>query len=457
MNFLEDTICAVATAPGQSGISVVRISGKESKRIVEDLIKNFDGDNIDLKPRKAHFANLFHNDSLLDQVVVTYFKAPASYTGEDVVEISTHGSIYIQQSLIELLINNGARLAKAGEFTKRAFLNSKIDLSQSEAIADLIASESKVGHQLAIKQLKGNISTEINTLREHLVNFASLIELELDFGEEDVEFADRKELLELLNKILTRIKLLTNSFKYGNAVKEGIPVAIAGPPNTGKSSLLNYLLNEDKAIVSEIPGTTRDTIEDKINISGYTFRFIDTAGIRDTPDVVESLGIERTHQRISKAAIILLVLDINDDVLENEKILEKIKASIIEDEQQFILLLNKSDIYKRDVPNLFGKQIAISVKTGEGLDILNQELINVIKEMPGYNQELVLTNMRHFQAFKKAAEALERARIGISSNISSDFVAQDIREALHYLGEVTGAISTDEILGAIFSRFCIGK
>lgn len=457
MNFLEDTICAVATAPGQSGISVVRISGKESKRIVEDLIKNFDGDNIDLKPRKAHFANLFHNDSLLDQVVVTYFKAPASYTGEDVVEISTHGSIYIQQSLIELLINNGARLAKAGEFTKRAFLNSKIDLSQSEAIADLIASESKVGHQLAIKQLKGNISTEINTLREHLVNFASLIELELDFGEEDVEFADRKELLELLNKILTRIKLLTNSFKYGNAVKEGIPVAIAGPPNTGKSSLLNYLLNEDKAIVSEIPGTTRDTIEDKINISGYTFRFIDTAGIRDTPDVVESLGIERTHQRISKAAIILLVLDINDDVLENEKILEKIKASIIEDEQQFILLLNKSDIYKRDVPNLFGKQIAISVKTGEGLDILNQELINVIKEMPGYNQELVLTNMRHFQAFKKAAEALERARIGIASNISSDFVAQDIREALHYLGEVTGAISTDEILGAIFSRFCIGK
>lgn len=457
MNFLEDTICAVATAPGQSGISVVRISGKESKRIVEDLIKNFDGDNIDLKPRKAHFANLFHNDSLLDQVVVTYFKAPASYTGEDVVEISTHGSIYIQQSLIELLINNGARLAKAGEFTKRAFLNSKIDLSQSEAIADLIASESKVGHQLAIKQLKGNISTEINTLREHLVNFASLIELELDFGEEDVEFADRKELLELLNKILTRIKLLTNSFKYGNAVKEGIPVAIAGPPNTGKSSLLNYLLNEDKAIVSEIPGTTRDTIEDKINISGYTFRFIDTAGIRDTPDVVESLGIERTHQRISKAAIILLVLDINDDVLENEKILEKIKASIIEDEQQFILLLNKSDIYKRDVPNLFGKQIAISVKTGEGLDILNQELINVIKEMPGYNQELVLTNMRHYQAFKKAVEALERARIGISSNISSDFVAQDIREALHYLGEVTGAISTDEILGAIFSRFCIGK
>lgn len=457
MNFLEDTICAVATAPGQSGISVVRISGKESKRIVEDLIKNFDGDNIDLKPRKAHFANLFHNESLLDQVVVTYFKAPASYTGEDVVEISTHGSVYVQQSLIELLINNGARLAKAGEFTKRAFLNSKIDLSQSEAIADLIASESKVGHQLAIKQLKGNISTEINTLREHLVNFASLIELELDFGEEDVEFADRKELLELLNKILTRIKLLTNSFKYGNAVKEGIPVAIAGPPNTGKSSLLNYLLNEDKAIVSEIPGTTRDTIEDKINISGYTFRFIDTAGIRDTPDVVESLGIERTHQRISKAAIILLVLDINDDVLENEKILEKIKASIMEDEQQLILLLNKSDIYKRDVPNLLGKQIAISVKTGEGLDILNQELINVIKEMPGYNQELVLTNMRHYQAFKKAVEALERARIGISSNISSDFVAQDIREALHYLGEVTGAISTDEILGAIFSRFCIGK
>lgn len=457
MNFLEDTICAVATAPGQSGISVVRISGKESKRIAEDLIKNFDGDNIDLKPRKAHFANLFHNESLLDQVVVTYFKAPASYTGEDVVEISTHGSVYVQQSLIELLINNGARLAEAGEFTKRAFLNSKIDLSQSEAIADLIASESKVGHQLAIKQLKGNISTEINTLREHLVNFASLIELELDFGEEDVEFADRKELLELLNKILTRIKLLTNSFKYGNAVKEGIPVAIAGPPNTGKSSLLNYLLNEDKAIVSEIPGTTRDTIEDKINISGYTFRFIDTAGIRDTPDVVESLGIERTHQRISKAAIILLVLDINDDVLENEKILEKIKASIMEDEQQLILLLNKSDIYKRDVPNLFGKQIAISVKTGEGLDILNQELINVIKEMPGYNQELVLTNMRHYQAFKKAVEALERARIGISSNISSDFVAQDIREALHYLGEVTGAISTDEILGAIFSRFCIGK
>lgn len=457
MNFLEDTICAVATAPGQSGISVVRISGKESKRITEDLIKNFDGDNIDLKPRKAHFANLFHNESLLDQVVVTYFKAPASYTGEDVVEISTHGSVYVQQTLMELLINNGARLAEAGEFTKRSFLNSKIDLSQSEAIADLIASESKVGHQLAIKQLKGNISTEINTLREHLVNFASLIELELDFGEEDVEFADRKELLELLNKILTRIKLLTNSFKYGNAVKEGIPVAIAGPPNTGKSSLLNYLLNEDKAIVSEIPGTTRDTIEDKINISGYTFRFIDTAGIRDTPDVVESLGIERTHQRISKAAIILLVLDINDDILENEKILEKIKASIMEDEQQLILLLNKSDIYKRDVPNLFGKQIAISVKTGEGLDILNQELINVIKEMPGYNQELVLTNMRHYQAFKKAVEALERARIGISSNISSDFVAQDIREALHYLGEVTGTISTDEILGSIFSRFCIGK
>jgi tRNA modification GTPase len=457
MNVLEDTICAVATAPGQAGISVIRISGKESKRIAESLIKGINGKAINLQPKQVYFANLFDQESLLDQVVVTYFKSPASYTGEDIVEISTHGSLYVQQALIKLLLNNGARLAEAGEFTKRAFLNSKLDLSQSEAIADLIASESKIGHQLAIKQLKGSISTEINRLRDQLIEFVSLIELELDFGEEDVEFADRARLLELLNNVFDRINSLTNSFKYGNAVKEGIPVAIVGPPNTGKSSLLNYLLNEDKAIVSEIPGTTRDTIEDKINISGYTFRFIDTAGIRDTSDVVENLGIERTHQRISKAAIILLVLDINDDILANEKILEKIKESVIGDEQQLILLLNKSDKFIKDEPKLLEKQIAISVKTGEGLDLLNQELLNVIKEMPGYNQELVLTNMRHYQAFTKAAEALERSRNGISSNISSDFVAQDIREALHYLGEVTGKISTDEILGSIFSRFCIGK
>ena len=457
MKDFMDTICAISTAPGQAGVSVIRISGANALDAGNKLLLMSNGNKIEWKPRRAYFAKLIDNDVLLDQVVAVYYQAPASYTGENVLEIATHGSKYIQQRLLELLINNGIRLAEAGEFTRRAFFNGKMDLTQSEAVADLIASESKVGHQLAVNQLKGGVSNEINELRQQLIEFVSLIELELDFGEEDVEFADRKHLLELLQKVLVRIGALTDSFRYGNAVKEGIPVAIVGPTNTGKSLLLNRLLNEDKAIVSDVPGTTRDVIEDSIYINGYSFRFIDTAGIRHTKDTIENLGIERTHQRIEKSAIVLLVLDANAKEDENKQVLKDIQKLLNQKEQHLLILFNKSDLFKNEQSILYKNQISISAKTRNGLDFLQDALSQLVKDMPGYSQEVVLTNTRHYQAFTNAAESLHRAEEGVKSSLSSDFVAQDIREALHYLGEVTGSISTDDILVSIFSRFCIGK
>jgi tRNA modification GTPase len=453
---INDTICAFATAPGQAGVAVMRISGLHALTVVTKLLRNAKGNSIDFIPRRVYFAHLYDGDILLDQVVAVYYKSPASYTGEDVVEVATHGSEYVQQRVLELLISNGARLAEAGEFTRRAFMNGKMDLSQSEAVADLIAAESKLGHQLAVSQLKGGVSNEIALLRDQLLDFVGLIELELDFGEEDVEFADRTSLLNLLQKVLQRLVSLTDTFMYGNAVKQGIPVAIVGPPNTGKSSLLNYLLHDEKAIVSEVPGTTRDIVEDKIIIAGYSFRFIDTAGIRETSDRVESMGIARTHDRIEKAAIVLLVLDVNAEPDYNAKVFEDI-SKMLSDKQNMQVLLNKSDLFLDTPIQLSNTQISVSAKTGEGIDVLHERLLQQVKTMYGYSQEIVLTNARHYQAFSHAIEALTRAEQGLQTKLSSDFVAQDIREALHYLAEVTGNISSEEILGAIFSRFCIGK
>ena len=453
---INDTICAFATAPGQAGVAVLRISGKHALSIISPLLQNTNNNLVTFIPRRVYLAGLYDADNLLDQVVAVYYKAPASYTGEDVVEVATHGSEYVQQRLLELLINNGARIAEAGEFTRRAFMNGKMDLSQSEAVADLIASESKLGHQLAINQLKGGVSNEIALLREQLLDFVGLIELELDFGEEDVEFADRSSLLNLLQRIIKRLTSLADTFTYGNAVKQGIPVAIVGPPNTGKSSLLNCLLQDDKAIVSDIPGTTRDTIEDRIHIAGHSFRFIDTAGIRSTADTVENLGIARTYERMNKAAIVILVLDVGAESGYNAQLVADISKVLLEN-QDLQVVLNKSDLFL-DTPIQFSDtQISISAKTGKGIDVLHERLLQLVKTMPGYSQEVVLTNARHYQAFNHASEALKRAEEGLQTNLSSDFVAQDIREALHYLAEVTGNISSEEILGAIFSRFCIGK
>jgi tRNA modification GTPase len=461
----SEIIVAISTAPGIGGIAVIRLSGNGAIALT---------DKVFVSPAKkmlanqlantVHFGSIRSGETILDEVLVSLFRAPHSFTGEDVVEIACHGSAYIQQGILQLLIQNGAGLAHAGEFTQRAFLNGKMDLSQAESVADLIASTSAATHRLAMNQLRGGFSNKLTTLRADLLNFVSLIELELDFSEEDVEFANRDHLKQTAGLIETHIRELADSFSVGNAIKSGIPVAIIGETNAGKSTLLNLLLHEDKAIVSDIHGTTRDTIEDTINIQGITFRLIDTAGIRDTYDTIETIGVERTFKKIAQAAIVLWVVDATTEDSHIIKLAERLLPHLID--QKVIMVFNKIDVVgcgvimdrKRTVlQDLIPNRIFISAKYNEGVNDLERKLVETANIPEISEQDVIVTNVRHYEALQKAQEAICRVSDGLETNLSGDFLSQDIRECMHYLGEITGQISTDEILGNIFSKFCIGK
>jgi len=468
----DSTICAIATPPGSGAISVIRISGRDTFRICQKIIRFKDRSKKkiqDLPANSIHYALVENTNTLIDDVLVSVFVAPRSYTGEDVIEISCHGAHYIQQQILELLVSSGARLAGPGEFTQRAFLNGKMDLSQAEAVADLIASESAASHKVAINQIRGGFSKEINRLRDQLLQFISLIELELDFSEEDVEFADRTQLQGLVDNIHQHIQELVRSFQLGNVIKQGVPVAITGKTNVGKSTLLNALLHEEKAIVSEIAGTTRDVIEDVINIEGYSFRFIDTAGLRLSSDTIENIGIQKALKKIEQAYIVLYVMDAIQKPGEIDRLAGKIKKRLKDLDKKLIFVLNKidglSDEELSDLKNLRNfrnldskdKIIYISAFYNENIDLLASLLVAQVRQKDSAEQPVIVTNTRHFEALSRALEAIERVRDGLKTNITSDFLAMDIREVLHYLGEITGEVTTDEILGNIFSKFCIGK
>jgi tRNA modification GTPase len=459
----NDTICALATAPGSSAIAVIRLSGPESISIIKDIFKpvnkKLDINNAD--SHTLHFGTIHDGDELLDEVLISIFRNPKSYTGEDSIEISCHGSMFIQQNIMELLIAKGARLAQPGEFTMRGFFNGKFDLSQAEAVADLIASNSKSSHNLALNQMRGGYSNRIKDLRTELVNFASLIELELDFSEEDVEFADRSNLTKLLIKIKDEVQKLIDSFAVGNVLKKGIPVAIVGEPNVGKSTLLNAILNEDKAIVSDIPGTTRDVIEDQITIDGISFRFIDTAGLRTTEDEVEKVGIERTYDVINKARIVLFMFDVTKTTChEVNDVLEDFRDHINDPDKHFIVLANKVDELvesPKEFQNLVQLQsIFISAKRKQNIHMITEALIEAVN-IESYSDDTIVSNIRHVDALKKTLESIESIENGFDIGIPSDLVAIDIRTALHHLGEITGEVGVEEILGNIFGKFCIGK
>ena len=406
----------------------------------------------------AKFCCFYSGEKLIDEVVATYFENPKSYTGEDCVEISCHGSLYVQQQILETLINNGCRLAEAGEFTMRAFINGKLDLSQAEAVADLIDSHSEASHALAIHQLRGGYSENIAVLRDKFVNLASLMELELDFSDEDVEFADRSEFLALLNEIETTVANLTNSFSLGNAIKNGVPVAIVGKPNVGKSTLLNALLNEDRAIVSDIAGTTRDTIEDTINIDGILFRFIDTAGIRHSDNEIENYGIERTYKAVERANLIIYMIDaaeLDTPALKTE--MEQLKQHVDTTGKHFLVLANKADLLANNINTASDDNILfVSAKEKNNITAVAQRLVSMVKNGRQIDNTL-LTNARHYEAFTHILESIGTIKSAINTSLPSDLIMVDIRQALYYLGLITGQVSSDEILGNIFGRFCIGK
>jgi len=449
-----DTICALSTPHGVGGIAVVRISGTKAFELVSKIFSK------SLSPavaRKALFGEIRDGEAILDEVVVTSFVGPHSFTGEDVVEIACHGSRYVQQRLLEVLMQEGCRMAMPGEYTQRAYLNGRMDLSRAEAVGDVIAAESAAAHKQAVHQMRGGFSKEINGLRERLIEFASLLELELDFSEEDVEFADRTQLRLLLNEIKKVVVRLKSSFKLGNALKHGIPVAIVGAPNAGKSTLLNALLNEDRALVSDIAGTTRDTVEEVLNIEGYSFRFIDTAGIRDTSDVVEQMGIERSMEKVQHAQLILLLVDaVRESQSEVAAMLNKMVDSKRSD-AKMVLLWNKSDVANIERIGVHGiDELAISAKNGEGIDAIKQWLLasfaNEVVE-----GETVVTNARHFEALRQADLSLDDLIQGMESGIPSDLLAVDLRKILYHLSEITGEVKADDILNSIFGKFCIGK
>ncbi len=453
----QDTITAIATPAGEGAIAIIRLSGKKAIKITDNFYKGKNNKKLSQqKPNTIHFGEIVDNSQIIDEVLVSIFREPNSYTGENLVEISCHGSIFIQQKILKTALKYGAKLAKPGEFTMRAFLNGKLDLSQAEAVADLISSKSAAANKVAINHLKGGFSKQLQELRTKLVDFVSLIELELDFGEEDVEFADRTQLKNLINEIRKQIKSLVNSFDFGNAVKNGIPVAIIGQPNVGKSTLLNTLLKDDKAIVSEIAGTTRDSIEDIISINGVLFRFIDTAGLRDTDDTVENLGIERTVDKVKKAEIVLYLIDAS--VNKKPELYEKIKPYLTN--KKLIILLNKIDkITENLLLNNFKniEILEISAKHGTNINKLEKSLLNAIN-FANYNEnDVVISNARHLEALEKTYQSAERVIKGLEKNLSTDLLSFDIREMLHYLGEITGEITNDEILHSIFKNFCIGK
>jgi tRNA modification GTPase len=451
----QDTIVALATSSGANGaIAVIRLSGSEAIAITNAVFKG--KDLLQQASHTIHFGTIRDGEEIIDEVLVSLFIGPNSYTKENVVEISTHNSKYIIERLIGLLLKKGARAARAGEFTLRAFLNGGLDLSQAEAVADLIASTSAASHQVAMQQMRGGFSNQLKKLREDLVHFASLIELELDFGEEDVEFANRDQLKSLILHIEQVIRRLISSFEQGNVLKNGVPVVIAGKPNVGKSTLLNALLNEERAIVSDIAGTTRDTIEDEINIQGITFRFIDTAGIRETLDVIEAKGVERTRDKMKQARLIIYLFDPTQDSLETaqQQIAELSALNIA-----FVTLINKSDLLsaeqRRDFEVL--TPVYISAKEQVGIEELKTELLRQVNLLHIQTDDVLVTNIRHVEALQKTEEALARVRYGIDNPVTSDFLAMDIRQALHHLGEITGSVTTDDLLENIFSKFCIGK
>ncbi len=468
---LKDTIVAVSTAQGAGAIAVIRLTGPESIVICDQVFSSIRKNKklIDQPANTVHFGSLMDGDKVLDEVLVSIFKAPNSFTGENTVEVSCHGAPYIQQKVLELFIKNGAQMAGPGEFTQRAFLNGKMDLAQAEAVADLIASRSEAARRVALQQMKGGFSNKLVDLRARLLNFISLIELELDFSEEDVEFADRKQLIDLVEEIEQLLTKLISSFSLGNAIKNGIPVAIVGHTNAGKSTLLNTILQEDRAIVSDIHGTTRDVIEDTINIQGITFRFIDTAGIRKTSDTIESLGIDRTFSKIKSASIVVLMLDINDPDTKIHEAIIGVKEKMKED-QKLIVAINKIDLLKEnEIASRFNKTkfeelsgsdaiVTMSAKQQTGIEHLHNELIKTINLQAVDNDEVIVTNARHYEALQKSYDAILRVVNGLHEGLSGDFLAQDIREVLVYLGEITGGeIQTNEVLGNIFKNFCIGK
>ena len=494
--FTDGTICAPATIPGTGAISIIRVSGKEALTIADKIIHLSGGSLAETEGYRLRYGTIFEADgSVLDNVIVSVFRAPHSYTGENSVEISCHASRFIVNAILEGLVNAGARIAAPGEFTRRAFVNGKMDLAQAEAVADVIASQSAASHKVAMNQLKGGFSSELKSLRDKLLKMTSLLELELDFSEEDVEFASRSELEALVNEALTHIGRLTDSFSRGNAIKNGVPVAIVGATNTGKSTLLNALLGEDRAIVSDIAGTTRDTIEETLNLGGVIFRFIDTAGIRETDEVVEKIGIERTFKKMDEASIVLGMTDLSrgeDSVLADaEYIWDKVNAS--SSGQEFLLLVNKCDVDGCEsgdgeghvagyagtgsgaghagktgklariedalrAKGISAKLIPISAKTGYGLAALTETLAEIGRRITGDTDETLVTNIRHYEALVRAATALGRVRDGLQvATLPPDLIAQDLREALYHLGEIVGEIGTEEVLGNIFRKFCIGK
>lgn len=474
----NDTIVALATPSGAGAIAVIRVSGKEAIPVVASVFQSIhDKDLAKQKSHTLHLGHIMEDNKTIDQVLVSLFKGPHSYTGENTVEISCHGSTFIQQQIMQLLLRKGCRMAQAGEFTLRAFLNGKMDLSQAEAVADLIASDNEASHQIAMQQMRGGFSNEIAHLRQELLNFASLIELELDFSEEDVEFADRTQFKELLTRISFVLKRLIDSFAVGNVIKNGIPVAIVGEPNVGKSTLLNALLNEERAIVSDIAGTTRDTIEDELVIDGIGFRFIDTAGIRETKDVVESIGIQKTFEKIDQAQVVLYLVDglqLTVDSQLTTFIHEIGKIQNQYPQKSLIVVVNKRDLIPTDTINTIYNRIStfkeelstvnrklytifISAKEKTGIDELKKQLLSFVNTGALRNNETIITNARHYDSLLKALEEIQKVQWGLESGLAADLMAIDIRQALYYFGEITGEVSNDELLGNIFANFCIGK
>ena len=464
----QDTIVALATASGAGAIAIIRLSGNDAIDFAESQFKSISGKQLSKQATHTiHLGHIVDGDRTIDEVLVSVFKNPNSYTGENVVEISCHGSNYIQQEIIQLFLRQGCRMATAGEFTLRAFLNGKLDLSQAEAVADLISSDNEASHQIAMQQMRGGFSSEIAKLREELLNFASLIELELDFAEEDVEFADRTQFNDLIERITFVLKRLIDSFAVGNVIKNGIPVAIVGEPNVGKSTLLNALLNEERAIVSEIAGTTRDAIEDEISIGGIGFRFIDTAGIRDTKDIIESIGIKKTFEKIEQAQVVIYLFDASKldhfDTIQLE--IEKIKNK--HPQKTILIIANKVDKLSNEVQEQLNQALNVvknshyilllSAKQRVGVDELKDKLLSFVNTGALRNNDTIVTNSRHYDSLLKAFEEIKKVKYGLDSGLSGDLLAIDIRQALFHFGEITGEITNDDLLGNIFANFCIGK
>ncbi len=452
----DDTIVALATPPGIGAIGIIRLSGKNSFSITSELFPA--KDLLQQASHTIHVGFLTEEEKILDEVVVSLFKGPRSYTGEDVIEISCHGSPFILQQIIDACIKKGARLAKPGEFTQRAFLNGKLDLAQAEAVADLIASNTAASHKTALHTIRGGFSAKLKELRERLIRFSALIELELDFSQEDVEFADRKQFYELINEMQQTTARLISSFQLGNVIKNGVSVAIIGKPNAGKSTLLNVLLNEDRAIVSEIPGTTRDTIEEVINIDGILFRLIDTAGIRQhSSDVIETAGIERSFEKMKQADLVLYLFDVNDKKSE----VAGLRAEIEKHQMKYLLVGNKIDqLGETTAKEKFSDQdkiVFVSAKNGTHTEVLKERMVDSILKAEIQTENTIVTNARHYHALKEVERSLTDIRNGLDNKLPGDLLALDIRRCLHYLGEITGEVSNEDMLDYIFSKFCIGK